>query len=83
MIIRKDKNYKPKGWFETWIDDLSFPEKLITIAWCGMPYIIWLMMGDLLIWYKIIGSIGIWLLLTLLCYLFGHFMGSGDRDWNY
>ena len=75
--------YKPtkKGWFEEWLD-LSFMEKLITMMWCGMPYMIWIMVGDLIIAYKILTSIGVWIVLTLLCYWFGHFMSSEERDWN-
>ena len=35
------------------------------------------------LWYIVLISIGIFILLTLLCYWFGKFMSSGDRDWNY
>ena len=78
MIIRD--RYKPtkKGWFEEWLD-FSFMEKLITIMWCGMPYIIWMMADGLSVPYKILTSIGVWLLLTLLCWWFGKLMS--ERDW--
>ena len=78
MIIRD--RYKPtkKGWFEEWLD-FSFMEKLITIMWCGMPYIIWMMADGLSVPYKILTSIGVWILLTLLCWWFGKFMS--EREW--
>ena len=80
-MIHKRNQPKPKGWFEEWLD-ISFPEKLVTIAWCGLPYLIWLMVDGLDLIYKIPITIGIWILLTLLCYWFGKFMSSGDRHWN-
>ena len=78
MIIRD--RYKPrnKGWFEEWLD-LSFMEKLVTVMWCGMPYIIWMMVECLSVPYKILTSIGVWILLTLLCWWFGKLMS--ERDW--
>ena len=78
MIIRD--RYKPtkKGWFEDWLD-FSFMEKLITIMWGGMPYIIWMMVEGLSVPYKILTSIGVWILLTLLCWWFGKLMS--ERDW--
>ena len=80
MIRRREPQLK-KGWFEGWLD-LSFPEKLITIMWCGMPYLLWMMSEGLNIGYKIPISIGVWILLTLLCYWFGVFMASEERHWN-
>ena len=81
MIIRKGES-RQKGWFEQWID-ITFPEKMITIMWCGMPYLIWMICDGLEIWYKVTISIGVWIFLTLCCYWFGNFMSSQDRDWNY
>ena len=72
---------KSKGWFEEWLD-ISFVEKLITLAWCGLPYIIWLMVDGLAVGYKVLASIGIWIFLTLLCYWFGKFMSNDERNWN-
>ena len=80
MIKRREPQLK-KGWFEEWLD-LSFVEKLISIMWCGMPYMIWMMTDGLELMYKIPISIGVWILLTLLCYWFGVFMSSEQRDWN-
>ena len=70
-----------KGWFEQWLD-ITFVEKLVTIAWCGMPYLLWMMIEDVIVLYRIPIVIVIWILLTLLCYWFGHFMSSEERDWN-
>ncbi len=83
MVVNRNNKYNEKGWFETWLDDLSFPEKLVTIMWCGMPYLIWMMGDSLHIWYRLLVSIGVWILLTLLCYWFGTFMSSDERHWNY
>ena len=81
MIIKKGYQDRKKGWFEQWLD-ITFPEKLITIAWCGMPYLLWMMAEGLDIVYKVPIVISVWILLTLLCWWFGHFMSSGERDWN-
>ena len=84
MIVNRDRHrYKQKSFGEMLISDTSFPEKLIVIMWCAMPYLIWMMAEGLEIWYRILTSIGLFVLLTLLCYWFGNFMSSQDRDWNY
>ena len=80
MVINKRNQPRTKGWFEEWLD-LSFIEKLITFAWCGMPYLIWMMAEGLEVWYRVITSIGVWILLTLLCWWFGNFMSNQDRHW--
>ena len=80
-MIHRRHQPRPKGWFEEWLD-LSFMEKLISIMWCGMPYILWMMSEDIIVMYRIPIVIVIWILLTLLCYWFGHFMSSSERDWN-
>ena len=80
-MIHRRHQLKSKGWFEEWLD-ISFIEKLVTIMWCGMPYIIWLVVDDLIIVYKVLTSIGVWILMTLLCYWFGNFMSSDEREWN-
>jgi len=81
MIIRDRHKPHSKGWFEEWLD-ITFAEKLVTIAWCGLPYILWLMVDELSVVYKIPISIGVWIFLTLLCYWFGKFMSSEERYWN-
>tara|TARA_Y100000593_G_scaffold70425_1_gene129279 strand:+ start:157 stop:396 length:240 start_codon:yes stop_codon:yes gene_type:complete len=78
-MIRRETQRK-KGWFEEWLD-LSFMEKLITIIWCGMPYLLWMMAEGLEIWYRVLTSIVVWILLTLLCWWFGKFMSNQDRSW--
>jgi len=72
-----------KSVFEIFIEDYSLPEKMVAILWFGMPYLIWMIADGLEVWYRVLISIGIFILLTLLCYWFGKFMSSGDRDWNY
>jgi len=81
VLINRREPTRNKGWFEEWLD-ISFMEKLISIMWCGLPYLIWLMADGLVIGYKVLVSIGVWILLTLLCYWFGIFMSSDQRDWN-
>ncbi len=72
---------RKKGWFEEWLD-LSFMEKLMSITWCGMPYLLWMMSEGVSIVYRILIAIGVWILMTLACWWFGHFMSSEERDWN-
>ena len=81
MMIRDRHKPRPKGWFEEWLD-LSFMEKLISIMWFGMTYMIWMMAEGLDVWYRVIVSVSVFILLTLLCYLFGIFMSSDQRHWN-
>ena len=66
-MIRRDQ-IKEKSFMEMLISDTSFPEKLIVILWCGMPYLIWMMAEGLEIWYRILTSIGLFVLLTLLLF---------------
>jgi hypothetical protein len=80
-MIRRRTPQSRKGWLEEWLD-FSFPEKLISIMWFGMPYIIWMMADGLDIWIRTLVSVGVFIFLSLLCYWFGMFMSSGDRDWN-
>ena len=81
MVINKRNQPRTKGWFEEWLD-FSFMEKLITIMWCGMPYLLWMMAEGLGVMYKVPIVISVWILLTLLCWWFGHFMSSDEREWN-
>ena len=40
------------------------------------------MMADgLEVWYRVVTSIGVWVLLTLCCYWFGVFMSNEERSW--
>ena len=81
MVVNRRNKYKEKSFMEMIISDTSFPEKLIVIMWCGMPYLIWMICDGLEIWYKVTISIGVWIFLTLCCYWFGKFMSSEDRSW--
>jgi len=81
MMIRDRHKPQSKGWFEEWLD-ITFVEKLVSIIWCGVPYLIWLMADGLNVPYKVLVSIGIWILLTIGCYWFGKFMSSDQRHWN-
>jgi len=82
MVVNKKNDYKEKGVVETLIDDTSLIEKLICIMWCGIPYMIWLIFGNLITLYRVSLSVGVWILLTFLCLQLGKFMGSDERDWN-
>ena len=81
MMVRRREQIRNKGWFEEWLN-LSFMEKLISIMWFGMTYMIWMMAEGLDVWYRVIVSVSVFILLTLLCYLFGIFMSSDQRHWN-
>ncbi len=80
-MVRRREQIRNKGWFEEWLN-LSFMEKLISIMWFGMTYMIWMMAEGLDVWYRVIVSVSVFILLTLLCYLFGIFMSSDQRHWN-
>tara|TARA_R100000008_G_scaffold84653_1_gene72644 strand:- start:616 stop:867 length:252 start_codon:yes stop_codon:yes gene_type:complete len=82
MIIRKKDN-KPKGWFESWLDDTNIIEKLIFMIWFTLPYFLFLMLDGIPnIWIKVTSTIGIFVSLSLLIYGFAVFMSSDERDWN-
>ena len=83
MIINRKKQSKPKGWFESFIDDTNIIEKLIFIIWFTLPYFLFLMLDGIPnIWIKIASSIGSFILLSLFIYGFAVFMSSDERDWN-
>ena len=83
MIINRKKQQKPKGWFESWIDDTNIIEKLIFMIWFSLPYFLFLMLDGISnIWIKVSSSAGVFILLSLLIYGFAVFMSSDERDWN-
>ena len=84
MIINKRNQPKSKGWFESFIDDTTFIEKIAYIIWCGLPYGLFIMLEIIIsnIWIRIISSMGIFILLSLLIYGFACFMTNQDRSWN-
>ena len=81
MVVKKKNRYREKDLFEEWLDT-SFPEKLISIMWCGLPYIVYMILDGLTMWVKVLSSISIWILLTLLCWYFAGYMSSDERHWN-
>ena len=82
-MIRRREPIKKKGWFESFIDDYSFMEKLILMLWCTFPYFIFIMLDWFDIWIRVALALGIFIISSLLCYWFGVFMSSEDRDWYY
>ena len=83
MIINKRNQPKPKGWFESWLDDTNIIEKLIFMIWFALPYFRFLMLDGIPnIWIKVTSTIGIFVSLSLLIYGFAVFMSSDERDWN-
>jgi len=81
MIRRKEPQLK-KSWFEIFIDDYTFPEKLVVIMWVGLIGIVYIMLDMLSIWFRVLISLGVFILSSLLTYWFGQFMSSDQRDWN-
>ena len=81
-MIRRKKDPKPKGWFESWIDDTNIIEKILFLMWFGMIYMFYIMFDMFDIWIRILLSIGLFSLSSLLIYWFGVFMSSEERNWN-
>ena len=81
MIVRK-KDVKPKGWFESFIDDTNIIEKLFFLIWLGVIGIFYIMFDGFDIWIRIASSVSIFIVLSLLVYGFAIFMSSDERDWN-
>ena len=82
MIINRKKQQKPKGWFESFIDDTNIIEKLFFLIWFGMIGILYIMFDGFDIWIRIASSVSIFIVLSLLVYGFAIFMSSDERDWN-
>ena len=81
-MIRRREQIKQKGWSESFIDDTTFIEKLAFIMWFGMIYMFYLMFDMFDMWIRILISIGLFSLSSLLIYWFGKFMSSDERYWN-
>ena len=81
MIVRR-RDIKPKGWFESFIDDTNIIEKLVFLIWFAMIGIFYIMFDGFDMWIRILASIGLFTLLSTLVYWFGVFMSSEQRDWN-
>ena len=82
MIINKRNQPKPVGWFEAFIDDTNIIEKILFLMWFGMIYMFYIVFDMFDIWIRILISIGLFSLSSLLIYWFGVFMSSEERNWN-
>ena len=82
MRIIRRKQEKPKGWFEAFIDDTTFVEKIVYIIWLFVPYAFYLMFDVFDIWIRVLLSVGIFIVISFLIYGFAIFMGSEERHWN-
>ncbi len=83
MVINKRNQPKPKGWFESWLDDTTFIEKIAYLVWFTLPYGLFIMLDfipNTLI--RVLSASSIFVVSTLLIYGFGVFMSSDERDWN-
>ena len=80
MIRRKQP--KPKGWFESFIDDTNIIEKLVFLIWFAKIYIFYVMFDMFNIWIRVLLSVGLFTLLSTMIYGFAVFMSSEERDWN-
>ena len=80
-MIRRKPELK-KGWFEQFIDDTNIIEKAIFLIWFGMIYMFYLMFDMFDIWIRILISVGLFSLSSILIYGFAVFMSSDERDWN-
>ena len=81
MIVRR-RQQKPIGWFEAFIDNTNIIEKAIFLIWFGMIYMFYLMFDMFDIWIRILISVGLFSLSSILIYGFAVFMSSDERDWN-
>ena len=81
MIRRRGQQLK-KGWSESFIDDTTFIEKLVFIIWFGMIGIFYIMFDMFDIWIRVLLSIGLFTILSIIIYWFGNFMSSEERYWN-
>jgi hypothetical protein len=80
-MIRREPQLK-KSWFEIFIDDTTFVEKLVYIIWFGIIYIFYIMFDMFDIWIRVLLSIGLFTILSTLIYWFSKFMSSEERHWN-
>ena len=82
-MINKRNQPKPKGWFESWLDDTTFIEKIAYLVWFTLPYGLFIMLDfipNTLI--RVLSASSIFVVSTLLIYGFGVFMSSDQRHWN-
>jgi len=82
MINRERNKQLKKSWFETLIDDTNFIEKMVFILWLGMGGMFYLMFDWFNMWIRVLISIGMFVVSSLIIYGFGTFMSSEERNWN-
>jgi len=82
MIIRRREPQLKKGWFESWIDDTTFIEKIAFIVWFGLIAMFYIMFDMFAIWLRVLISVGLFIISSVLVYGFGKFMSGEDRSWN-
>ena len=82
MKIMRRKEQKPKGWFESFIDDTNIIEKFGFLIWFGMIGILYIMFDGFDIWIRILLSVGLFSLSSIIIYGFAVFMSNEDRYWN-
>ena len=80
MIRRKQP--KPKGWFEAFIDDTNIIEKFIFLMWFCVIGAFYVMLDWFDIWIRVLLSVGLFTVLSILVYGFACFMSNQDRSWN-
>ena len=80
MIRRKQE--PKKSWSESFIDDTNFIEKIVFILWFGTGGMFYLMFDWFDMWIRVLISIGMFVVLSLIIYGFAKFMSSEERHWN-
>ena len=80
MIRRKQP--KPKGWFESFIDDTNIIEKFIFLMWFCVIGAFYVMLDWFDIWIRVLLSVGLFSLSSIIIYGFAVFMSSEERYWN-
>ena len=83
MIVNRRRETQLKsGLFERVIDDTNFIEKIVFILWFGTGGMFYLMFDWFDMWIRVLISIGMFVVLSLIIYGFAKFMSSEERHWN-
>ena len=82
MIIKRRRHERKKGWFEIFLDDTTFIEKIVYIIWLFVPYAFYLMFDIFDMWIRVLLSGGIFIIISFLIYGFAMVMSNEDRYWN-
>ena len=80
-VIRRNQP-KPKGWFEAFIDDTNIIEKLVFLMWFCVIGAFYVMLDWFDIWIRVLLSVGLFSLSSMMIYGFAVFMSNEDRYWN-